>query len=60
MAGEDRLMDEILREHRLAEAVRGDEDHVLPLGEKVEGEDAFDAWGDGSVSASPTPNRPSA
>ena len=35
-------MDEILGEHRLAEALRGDEDDVLALGDKVEREDAVD------------------
>src|SRR5688500_15203693 len=42
MAGEARLVDEVLGDHGLAEAVRRDDDHVLPLGEKVEGEDPLD------------------
>jgi hypothetical protein len=42
MAGEDRLMDEILGEHRFAEAVRCDDDDVFALGQEVEREDAFD------------------
>jgi hypothetical protein len=35
-------MHEVFREHRLTQAVRGDEDDVLSFREKVEGEDAFD------------------
>src|SRR3990172_8100056 len=42
MPGQDRLMDEILREHGLAQAVRRDKDDVLAFGEEVEGEDAAD------------------
>jgi hypothetical protein len=42
VAGQDGLVDQILGEHRLAEAVRGDDDDVLALGEEVEGQDAFD------------------
>ena len=60
VAGEDRLVDEILGDHRLAEAVRRDDDHVLALREEVEGEDALDGRADGSPSATPIPNPPSA
>jgi hypothetical protein len=35
-------VDEVLREHGFAEAVRGDDDDVFLLREKVEGEDALD------------------
>jgi len=42
VTGEDRLMDEILGEQRLTEAVGRDDDHVFALREKVEREDAFD------------------
>jgi len=42
MPREDRLVDQILGEHRLAEAVRRHDDHVFPLRQKVEGQDALD------------------
>jgi hypothetical protein len=42
VAGEDRLVDEILGDHGLAEAVRGDDDPVLAVRENVEREDAVD------------------
>ena len=42
MAREDRLVDEILGDHRFAEAVRGDDNHVFALRQEVEGEDAVD------------------
>jgi hypothetical protein len=35
VAGENRLVHEILGDHRLAELVRRDDDHVLALCEKV-------------------------
>ena len=42
VAGEDGFVHEILGEHRFAEAVRGDHDDVLALGQKVQRQDAFD------------------
>ena len=42
VAGQDGLVDQILSEHRLAEPVRGDDDDVFALDQKVEGQDAFD------------------
>ena len=42
MTGQDGLMDEVLRDHRLAEAMRRDDDDVFALRQKLEGEDAFD------------------
>ena len=50
VAGENRLMPEVFRQHRFAQAVRGNQDHVLPFREKVEGEDAFDR---GTATAGP-------
>src|SRR5712691_12933851 len=43
VAGEDGLMEEILRDHRLPEALSGHEDRVLALGDEVERQDAFHA-----------------
>ena len=44
VAGEDRLMGDVLGEHGLAEALGADQDHVLAAFEEVEGEDAFEGW----------------
>ena len=41
VAGQDRLVDEVLREHRLAEPLRTDEDDILALGQEVEREDSL-------------------
>jgi len=37
-----RLMRDVLRDHRLAEPLRGDEDDVAILGEEVEAHGSFD------------------
>jgi hypothetical protein len=42
VAGQDRLVDEILGDHRFAETMWRDDDHVFPLQEKVQREDALD------------------
>ena len=42
VAGQNRLVDQILGDHGLAEAVWRDDDRVLTLREKVQGEDALD------------------
>ena len=42
VAGEDRLVDEILGEQRFAQPVGRDDDDVFPLGQEVEREDALD------------------
>jgi hypothetical protein len=42
VAVQDRLVDEILGDHRLAEPLCADEDETLGVGEKVEGEDTLD------------------
>ena len=41
VAGQDDLMDDVLGEHRLAEALGTDQENVLGAVEEVEGEDAF-------------------
>jgi hypothetical protein len=42
VASKDRLMDEIVGDHRFARPVRRDDDHIFALREEVEGQDAFD------------------
>ena len=42
VAGQDRFVDQVFGNHGLAEPVRGDDDHVLALREKVQREDALD------------------
>lgn len=42
MARQHRLVQQILGQHGLAEALRRDEDDVLALGDEVEREDAVD------------------
>ena len=57
VAGEDRLMGDVLGEHGLAEALGPDQDHVLAAFEEVEGEDAFEGWAGRRRWASPSPSR---
>jgi len=42
MAGEDRLVQQVLAQHGLAEPLRGDQDDVLALRDEVEREDPVD------------------
>ena len=42
VAGEDRLVQQVLGQHRLAEPLRGDEDDILALRDEVEREDPVD------------------
>jgi len=58
VAGQDRFVDQILGDHRLAEAVRGDDDYILPLREKVQREHAFDGRSMNGFRV-PIPSRPS-
>ena len=42
MAGEDRLVQQVLRQHGLAEPLGGDQDDILALRDEVEREDPVD------------------
>src|SRR5712691_4385452 len=57
VAGEHRLVDEVLGEHRLAEALRAHEDDVLPLGEEVERENALEGGAMELLGPRPVPIR---